>query len=433
MDYVINAINGVFLYIYYLYGWHKLDDKKIDIKNPKNYISLLVFVVFGTLVNVFVPHSVKMIIITILLLFLSYWAVFKNLRKALAATIVVQGVTMLCEMLLILVVSFFGGIDKFMDTFIGPIAFNLFISILCIVVIGMNITDNIYSWLIKVTSKIRKNILIKYSSLMLLFAVFFTSVIYMKQPFQLVLGANTLAIVFFCWLALRVTTSESKNEETAQKYKMSKEILENVENEMTEYMIDNHETKKELRIIKEMLVNNDPGLIDYIDELEKKNDDVNIKDSETTQINKIPWSFFKQILKDKMTEMISLDIQYQILISNKIKKSTFLNFSKKEELATCNIIGVFMDNAIYAVKNLSEKSVVFEMYCDEENLCIMVSNNFEGIIDVNKIYTPKYTTKGKGHGYGLSLVKKIISNNKKITNETEICNNTFIQTLKIKM
>ena len=44
-----------------------------------------------------------------------------------------------------------------------------------------------------------------------------------------------------------------------------------------------------------------------------------------------------------------------------------------------------------------------------------------------------YTSKGKGHGYGLTLAKSIIDNNKKLSSEKRISKNTFTQILKIKM
>ena len=46
----------------------------------------------------------------------------------------------------------------------------------------------------------------------------------------------------------------------------------------------------------------------------------------------------------------------------------------------------------------------------------------------------KYTTKGDGHGYGLTLVNKILSEETgKLENEKSINRDTFTQTLKIKM
>lgn len=53
---------------------------------------------------------------------------------------------------------------------------------------------------------------------------------------------------------------------------------------------------------------------------------------------------------------------------------------------------------------------------------------------MDKIDNAGYTTKGKGHGYGLALVNKILEENKDILeNERMIEKNTFTQCLKIKL
>ena len=51
-----------------------------------------------------------------------------------------------------------------------------------------------------------------------------------------------------------------------------------------------------------------------------------------------------------------------------------------------------------------------------------------------KINNMKYTTKGEGHGYGLTLVNKLLEEESdKLENEKSINRDTFTQTLKIKM
>jgi len=65
-------------------------------------------------------------------------------------------------------------------------------------------------------------------------------------------------------------------------------------------------------------------------------------------------------------------------------------------------------------------------------LHISIKNKFKGIIDVSKIDKSGYTTKGDGHGYGLSLVKNILSESRCLENKRKITKSTFEQILIIK-
>ena len=44
-----------------------------------------------------------------------------------------------------------------------------------------------------------------------------------------------------------------------------------------------------------------------------------------------------------------------------------------------------------------------------------------------------FTTKGDGHGYGLSLVKKIVSESDVFVNERQVNNNIFKQIIKVDL
>ena len=65
----------------------------------------------------------------------------------------------------------------------------------------------------------------------------------------------------------------------------------------------------------------------------------------------------------------------------------------------------------YQKKELeSVAEVSLEIYKENEKIAIVIANTYNGKIEMEKLDNYGYTTKGKNHGVGLHLVKKIIEN-----------------------
>ena len=132
--------------------------------------------------------------------------------------------------------------------------------------------------------------------------------------------------------------------------------------------------------------------------------------------------------------MKECNIQYELEISKDVRTVDLINnIDDFIMLDICKRIGVYTDNAIQEVEKLEEKYINIEMYLDNSDLIISISNNYSGIIELDKIEDSGYTTKEAGHGYGLTLAKQIVDNNKKLSNKKMITQDTFTQMLKIKM
>lgn len=70
---------------------------------------------------------------------------------------------------------------------------------------------------------------------------------------------------------------------------------------------------------------------------------------------------------------------------------------------------------------------------EDNKFIITVSNNFDGLIDLGNIESSGYTTKGNGHGYGLTLMKQLVDKNEMIENKRYIYGNMFVQKIIIEI
>ena len=172
--------------------------------------------------------------------------------------------------------------------------------------------------------------------------------------------------------------------------------------------------------------------VKYIDKIVKNK----IKEDEDTlyQVSVIPAGGLRGLIYSKIVYMKENKIDYDLNISKEIRTVDLINnIDDSDILDICQVIGVYIDNAIEAVLNIKDKYMCISIYLENKNLTFEVSNCYEGKIDIDRIEDKGYTTKSSGHGYGLSLTKEIIDKNKKLKNEKRLSKETFTQILKIKM
>ena len=146
----------------------------------------------------------------------------------------------------------------------------------------------------------------------------------------------------------------------------------------------------------------------------------------------IPSGGLRGLIYSKILLMVSKNIEYELDVSNSVRVVDLFEYDDCLMLDVCKIIGIFLDNAIEEVDTIDDKYIVIEMFIDNDNFNICISNSYNHNKDISNIYTPGVSTKGGNHGYGLSLVKKIVKYNSKLETYNEVTDEEFSQTLIIK-
>ena len=145
----------------------------------------------------------------------------------------------------------------------------------------------------------------------------------------------------------------------------------------------------------------------------------------------LPSNGIKGFFYYKFMEAEKRGISVSVNISKKIENSFLGKLQTKDFKDLVRIIGVYLDNAIEASEKSKDKKLGIEIYLSKEDIDIIISNTFNNIIKPDKLGIERFTTKGKKHGYGLLLVKHILSSNTMFESKNEIINNLYIQKLKI--
>ena len=432
MEFLGNSLIGLFIYSFYVSCWYHLEEKKIDFKNYKLYISGLIFIVLGNIFTIFFPPFIKMIILSILLFLIAYYLVFGKVKESLFAALVVQLTVMISEALFVLLISIFHFDIKTLSTsFFGMIIINLCITLVSFSFLKLKMPHRIYKIFCKSADSLKGNKVFQYTLGMIIIASLFTTVSYTKLSKEYVLIINMFLVFFYIIIMFCLSRSQNKYEKISNKYSSSIKSLNEYENMIEKYKISNHESKAELNRILQMVSNNDPDTIKHIEAV--LNTRIKENDKIMKMTSKIPSGGLRATIYSKLCIMEDKKIENSLIISKNVKASELISLDENVILNICKILGVYFDNAIEAVDNLSEKKILVEIYKEQNHLCINITNNFEGNIDFKLMDKPGYTTKGNGHGYGLSLVHDIISSDNYLNTERSINNNLITHELIIKL
>lgn len=189
----------------------------------------------------------------------------------------------------------------------------------------------------------------------------------------------------------------------------------------------NHEYNNQLMILKGY-INNKKKLEEYLNTI--INDHKLGQNYEIRQLSHFPNGGLKEMLYYKISEIKDNKIKYYLYVCNDASELLEkMNVNLYRDIT--KVFGVLIDNAIDASLESEDKEFSLDFSKDEKQIIITISNTYNKDIDIKKIGKKGFSSKGKGHGFGLKLVKDIIKRNKNLELVSDYDDKYFIQTFLI--
>ena len=399
-------------------------------KNLKSFISyLLIFLPLLFIPYIFFSDVTKLILSILFIIISLYFSIFKkDISNSVYYTIVYELLVFICEIIISVVfVSIFkiniSGYEKFQ--------FSLLIFSICNCLMVYLLSK------IKVLNKsIQKlNLIISKNQKDWVYII----IIIILLSFLIVFNKNNLGsginyyinagmVIFIIASFVYVIYNKFQRQAMEDKYNESMEYVLRYEKIINEQGKKNHEYNNQLMVIKGY-INKPERLSEYLDEVigeHKTGQNYTVK-----QLGFLPDGGVKGLLYHKLSKMEDNNIKYYLYVDQNLKDKDIENFDLKTYRDLTKLLGVFLDNAIDAALKSEEKEIEVELKDKDDCLLLTISNTYDKNTDINKVGKSGFTTKGVGHGFGLSIVKDIAKTNSEIETFSSKESDKFIQTAMI--
>lgn len=430
MNFINALVAGLVMDFFEIYIYHIISSEKVNFHKINLYL-VYIFQTVCLIINYLFLSNMLKVLITFVVMILSIKMLFrkKNIINCINLAFVTEIIVIASEVVFAMTVSIIGNINNIdlVKNYEGKIITNICISILTIFIAKISFVRKCYFKLCNLTSMISKYFVIIILGLVIFTCSILFNLSYYNYSQTVSLIVNTFIITTYFVIVVMIMYKDNKYHKIYSKYSMTMDELEEYESIINDYRIINHESKNQLTYIKGMTTNKKVN--EYIDEILNNRFEKN-----NSIFNKsllIPTGGLRGLIYSKMLVMKKMNIDYHLHVDKKINNKLIHSISTTDMIDACQIIGVYLDNAIEEVKKSNEGNIYINIY-NNDGINIEISNSVFGDFDLNKIDKIGYTTKGKNHGYGLSLVNEIIKNNKNIKNDCCIYNKILKQKIVIK-
>ena len=433
IDYILGSL-ALVLYVYY--AWKTISKQSIQIKGKQLLLWILLFVILilinFSFTNIFLRFTISTLILTI-----TNMIIYKNsVKQSLLLSVLSQLILLAGEFVYIFLIMM---IDKIwtlptMQTLSGTFFSNVMVVLFAIIILNIPFIKNTCRKLITKYDKINNIQMIIPISILMISVNILLALVYSRVDNLMLLAINSILILIYTFIIVSALRDKNKFIEVKEENRDLVVHLDEYEDILVTQRRRNHESKTELIVVRNLFKQNEyQRAMDCLDEIIGTKEELDESFYEMCQ--KMP-SGIQGIVYQKLL-VADPSIKIYIEVSPEIKKS---KLDKKMHsdvfLDACQIIGVFLGNALEEVNEITDKDnkvISVQLYIEKKKkLVVQIGNTYRRGTDFSKIGETGYTTKGGEHGQGLALVRELEEKHPSIEHETIVSGKILFQKLKIK-
>ena len=422
-----------------IYIWNKLlksDHKVFSLIN----IITAILISFVITINYFLNSDyIKVIVITIFFAFVVKFLYKECFLKSLGTAIFAQVIMSIGEVIFVLVVVNLRGISMsdFQEMYFSKIYSNICIAILDIILVHFTQTKKFFRQISTLTNDINKKKVVILMIALLFSVNFLLGLTYYNLDSTIIMFITSLLLLIYTYITLQNLTQQEHTARIRAEYDSLMDKSVEYEKMLGENMRDIHETKNDLIVLQSLVPESAEEAHKQLKAMIKEYGEIETREQENEDIYRktlrIPSGGLRGLFSNKLSVMEELKINYDLRIGKGINAKTLKNLDYQDRRDFGKVVGIYLDNAINATNETNKKEIDIEFFLEEGYFCVLISNTFSGTLDIEKMGTMGYTSKGEHHGYGLSLAKEILKKNKKTKSEMSVYMDIVTKIVKIKM
>lgn len=242
---------------------------------------------------------------------------------------------------------------------------------------------------------------------------------------------SSVILIFLIFLIAILLYQYFKRKTAEDEKQQLQALMHEYENVLNQTSENRHEMLNDLLILRSIADKNSSEFTRTLDGIIRQYDTKKFK--KYTSLAKLPTGV-KGMIYYKIAFINENEINFDTVV-NGVDYAKFEAMDKELYYKVCKILGILMDNAIDACVDSDKKKLVVSVYTENEDLCVEIDNSYSGIVDTDEIKKKGYTTKGKNHGYGLTILNRIVDETEELEFEQSINDKDklFTSILKIKL